>query len=102
MKPAVTLAPVEEISIAPGETASTGHYRLWFEQLHDLAYRHGAALVHVQVGVVSVKFADGSSWGFNLAEDKVFDTAILEDQSELCTSGRVEDIVSQNPPARLL
>jgi hypothetical protein len=97
-KPLVTLAPVEEIAIAPGETATTGHYRLWFKQLHDLAYRQQATLVHVQVGVVSVKFTDGSSWSFNLAESKLFDSKILEEQSNLCTSGQVEEMFQQAPP----
>jgi hypothetical protein len=89
MKAAITNGPVEEVSVEPSATATTGSYRVWMKDLLATAKKHEAKLLYVQVGVMSVKFADGTTWNYGPAEEGLFDTAERNALSAKCTSGRV-------------
>jgi hypothetical protein len=86
MKPVVTVAPDEELPIPAGETRSSGHYRVWLKRALDLAHQHDAMLLSIQVGIVSVSFADGSSWHFDLAGKELFEAFQRDEDSKRCVS----------------
>ena len=86
MKPAVINGPAEEVSIAPSATAISGSYRVWVKDLVATAKSHQARLLYVQVGVMSVKFVDGSVWDYAPSEEGLFEPKDRNDLSAQCAN----------------
>jgi hypothetical protein len=83
----VTLAPVDEANIEPGQSWKSGSYRLSLKGLASTARTSNASLIHVQVGIVAVTFSDGSHWKFDLQKNKIFDQRLVEFESSRCSAG---------------
>lgn len=74
--PIVRFAPVQEATIAAGGTFSGLSYKIGTNGLLAQAKQLGGHHMELDFGVVSVHFADGTSWSFDLASAKSFDEGV--------------------------
>jgi hypothetical protein len=86
--PIVATAPPDRVTIPPGGTAQTKDYRLETAALVSRAKSDGIVLLNVQVGVVKIEFADGSSWETPV-QGNLFMPDELQFEKKKCNGGKL-------------
>jgi hypothetical protein len=73
MPPIIERGKIEEVSIEPGAKYSTFSYRIGTRKMLNLMHTGQTEYLYIQLGVVYVRFVDGSTWQFDLKKELSFD-----------------------------
>jgi hypothetical protein len=81
---------VDRVSLEPGKTGSTKNYGLTTASLVKLARESNSLMIHFQVGVLAVRFQDGTEWKSKLQEGQTFSTDLLGREGKKCSGGKLQ------------
>jgi len=78
--PMIDFSRPEQVDLKPGKRHSGTSYRVGTARMRENARKLNSRLLHVQFGIVNVKFEDGSTWRYDLKKEQTFDNHTATNQ----------------------